>query len=98
MDFYQNDPYEILNISHNSSDRQIKEAFYQKIRENKDNTQDVTQAYSLIKDEKARNNYLWSSVFGQITSFEEPLCILSDDEKEKFVREVAFLSDWILCL
>lgn len=96
MEFCQNDPYEILDISHNSSDQQIKEAFYKKVRENKENMQDITQAYSLVKDEKARNNYMWTCIFGQIAPFEQPSYELSDDEKEKFIKEVAFLSDWIL--
>lgn len=98
MSFYQNDPYEVLDIAHNSRDEKIKEAYYKKIKENNGRANEVTQAYSLIKNEKARNDYIWSNVFGQITPVEEPIHILSEAEKEKFIREVAFLSDWIVDL
>lgn len=95
-DYLQIDPYEILEISYDSSEKEIKEAFYKKLKEQNTNNDLIIQAYTLIKNEKARKEFQWNSIFSQFAPYKNLDQKINESDIENLIKEVAFLSDWEL--
>ncbi len=86
-------PYIILDVPFNAADEQIRQAFYKKLKSGDKN--EITKAYSLIKDEKSRKKFRWLSIPSYYVNISD--CYEMTSEKmEKIAGEVAFLSEWEL--
>jgi curved DNA-binding protein CbpA len=86
-------PYIVLDVPFNANDEKIRQAFYKKLRFGDKN--EITTAYSLIKDERSRKKFRWLSISSYYADI--PDCFEMTSEKmEKIAGEVAFLSEWEL--
>ena len=87
------DPFRILNLPFDAQEEVIRSTYHKRLQTERD-SEILRQAYDLIRDEKMRKQYLWSSIhsyFLQPPQRQEELDLL-----EELATEVLFLSDWEL--
>ncbi len=90
------DPYAILGIPHNANEEMIRNAFHQQVKQHPNN-QEIHQAYEMIRSEKKRFLYRWTT----LTSYLNPPPLKTNSNSvqlpiEALAKELAFLSTWEL--
>jgi len=92
-EFFQIDADRIVGVAFDATEEEIRAAYHQKVKAG-DISEIVHKSYELIKDQDAREKYLWNSIHSY---FEKPPGLLSDSfDVEPVIAEIAFLSDWEL--
>lgn len=91
--YTQLNAYELLGVATDAKEEEIRLAYHRKIKEGNE-SENLTQAYGLIKDAKARERYFWNSVYSYFDPLKEPE--KKNLDLDAVISEVAFLSDWEL--